>query len=226
MVKIISDKKKIIGVLSVLMLFIFVGIIFAEDTTTNDNGNNNQNQEQKKEEILQSQKERAIAEIDRRVTSLNQVIEKINGMKRITQDQKSILAAQVQAEIDSLTQLKDKINADTDKATLLADKKSIVQKYRIYALFQPKIRIMAQADQILELADLMDARTDNADAKTKIADAKIQAQKAIDTVTVLTPEGYPGNKPTLLSAVGMLQAARQDLNVARVAMKQNPTPTN
>jgi hypothetical protein len=85
---------------------------------------------------------------------------------------------------------------------------------------------MAQADQILELADLMDMRTDNADAKAKIADAKIQAQKAIDTVTVLTPEGYPGNRSILLFAVKMLQTARQDLNVARVTMKQTPSQTN
>ncbi len=112
-----------------------------------------------------------------------------------------------------------KIQNDTDAQTLTTDKQSIVKSYRVYALFMPKIRIIAHADRILEVANEMKAKTTSTDALSKIADAQTQAQNAINAVSPLTPDGYPGNKTTLDSARGMLRTALADLKTARQSMK-------
>jgi len=159
-------------------------------------------------------RERAYQEIDRRKEALNQLIERINKVKRITEEQKNSLISQVQAEITSLTNLRAKIAADTDITTLTADKKSIVDSYRIFVVFMPKITIIAHADAIIETAELMKTKNPSPDALTKITDAITQAQGAITKVINLDPSGYPGNKSELQSARSMLQVARQDLKNA------------
>lgn len=178
--------------------------------------------------LMEKQKAKAISEIDRRITSLNKAIEKINAAKKITAEQKSALVTQVQTEITSLTQLKDKINADTDKATLLADRKAIVQQYRIFALFEPEIAIISYADKILNIADLLDSKTTDAAIKAKIADTRAKAQKAITDVSALKPEEYPGNKTVLQTSKQLLVDARKELIEARAMMKPaaSDNPTN
>src|SRR5260221_6677463 len=83
-------------------------------------------------------KTRAENEIDRRVAGLTKLIDRINGIQRLSADQKTTLVSQLQAEISALNSLKAKIASDTDIATLRTDVQSIVKSYRIYALFIPK----------------------------------------------------------------------------------------
>lgn len=190
----------------------------------------------KKENRTGLTKTNADREIDRRVTNLNKLIERINAMKRISADQKTALVTEVQSAITNLNTLKTKIAADTDAATLKADKQAIVTAYRVFLLLIPKIEIIAHADATLQTAAQMSA--DNAtiqakiqslqtagkdvtslqtlltDRQAKIADAQTQAQKAIDTVSSLTPAGYPGNRTTLMAARDLLKTARQDLQTA------------
>ena len=159
-------------------------------------------------------RERAYQEIDRRIEALNQLIERINKIKRISEEQKTSLVAQVQAEITSLTNLRTKIAADTDLATLTADKKSIVDSYRVFVIFMPKITIIAHADAIIETAELMKTKNPSTETLVKITEAINQANSAISKVINLDPSGYPGNKSELQSARSMLQVARQDLKSA------------
>jgi hypothetical protein len=205
--------------------------------------------EEVKTKLINRAQTNADREIDRRVNSLEKLISHINGMKKISADQKATLVSQVQAEIDSLKALKTKIDSDTDVATLKADKKSIVDAYRVFVVFMPKVQIMANGDKIIELADQMttgleakvqlkineasasgkDVTTANAkmaDGQAKLADAKTQAQNAINMVASLDPAGYPGNKATLQQARNLLQTARKDLvtamqdfKAARVSIK-------
>src|SRR5258708_3571747 len=98
-------------------------------------------------------KSRVDQEIDRRISSLGKLIERINALKRISSDQKLSLTNQVQAEVTSLTTLKAKIDQDTDVTILRTDVKSIVASYRVYALFMPKIEVLAAADRLSETAD-------------------------------------------------------------------------
>lgn len=173
-------------------------------------------------------------EIERRVTALNEVTVKINGMKRVTNDQKTSLLVQVQTAISDLNTLKAKIDANSDPATLKSDKQSIVNSYRVFLLLIPKVNLMAHADLALQLSSQMttndtlletkiqaakDAGKDvtavqalMSDRKAKIADAQTQANTALTSVSSLTPDGYPGNKPTLLAGRDILKVARKDLS--------------
>lgn len=186
---------------------------------------------------IEKLKERATKEIDRRIESLNKLITRISEFKKLSAAQKTALTAQVQAEITKLTALKTKIAADTDLATLKTDIQSIVTAYRVYALFMPKIQILGAADRVQTTADTMSSQAATlevkineqqtagqnvtelqtllTDMKAKIADAKTQAQGAIDTVTPLTPEGFPSNKTQLQSARQMVVTGIKDLNTAR-----------
>lgn len=197
--------------------------------------------EEKIEEKMTANKEklqeRAEKEINRRIESLNKLITKINDFKKLSETQKSSLTTQIQAEITSLQALLVKIQEDTDIDTLKEDIKSIVSSYRIYALFIPKIQIITAADRLLYISDkmssqaaLLETKIDQsatsgnnvselnillADMNTKIVDAKNHAQSAIDAVTPLTPEGFPGNKSILQSARQMVVSSLHDLNTAR-----------
>lgn len=175
--------------------------------------------QQRQQQVITLRKTNADREIDRRIASLNNLITRLNNVKRLSADQKSTLSSQVNTEITNLQTLKSKIDADTDPATLLTDKKSIVNSYRVFLLFEPKIRIITQADEIIDLANVMLGKTTNSDATSKINDAITQANNAINSVSPLTPDGYPGNKSSFDSARGMLKTARTDLRTARPLMK-------
>lgn len=181
-------------------------------------------------------KSRADEEITRRITALNNLITRISTVKHLTDAQKNTFTSEIQTEITTLTTLKSKIDADTDVITLRADVQSIVKEYRVFAVFMPQLQIIAAADKMLNITDILttvatalQTRITNAknaqdvttlqttltDMQAKIADSKTQANNAITAVSGLTPTGYPGNASTLQSARKMLQAARLDLVAAR-----------
>ena len=184
---------------------------------------------------VENLKERAEREIERRITSLNRLIDKINALKKISDSQKETFVKQIQDEITSLTNLKTKINADTDLTILKTDVQSIVKSYRVYLLFVPKINVLVAADSLDTIADKLDIlaaklevrintagdvdatklKTTLEDMKLKIADMRVQAQKARDAVIVLTPEEYPGNKTILQQGRQFIVAGKKDLQTAR-----------
>ncbi len=180
--------------------------------------------------------QRADKEITRRITSLTNLVNRINSIPRLTPTQKANFASQIQNEITSLTTLKAKIDADTDLQTLRTDVQSIVQSYRVYALYMPQIEIVMAADRMLDLNSVFGTleaklqtritqaqtagnnvsalQTTYTDLVAKLNDATTQTQNAINAVIALTPQGYPGNKTTLMSARTMLKTARQDIEAA------------
>lgn len=164
-------------------------------------------------------KTNAIKEIDRRLESLNKLIGKLNGIKRISTTQRETFIAQVQIEATKLQELKTKIEAETDATILQEQKKSIADSYRIYALFIPKIEILAHADKIIEIADLMVSKTNDATLIAKIETSKAKAISAMDLVTPLLPEDYPDFKTTLQTARDMLKDARTNLNTVFPSLK-------
>lgn len=182
-------------------------------------------------------KQRADSEIERRLTILNNLLTRINNSKNLSSSSKSTLAADVQNEINNLTALKSKIDADTDITNLKTDIQSIVNDYRVYLLMAPQVGLVVYADNEITAANNfsnavpiiqnlistaqskgVDVTSMNAslqDLQSKVADAKTQAQNAESSVLSLTPSGYPGNKPTLQSALAMLKTGRSDLQAAR-----------
>jgi hypothetical protein len=193
--------------------------------------------ETRQDQTMNKLKTRADAEISRRVTALTALIGRINNFKRISADQKTKFATEIQTEISTLTQLKAKIHADTDITTLRTDVQSIVTSFRVYAVYIPSTRIVANADVVLDIAGQMQQATQKlqdainsvqsagrnissttalmTDRNAKITDAITQANNAISTVSALTPAGYPGNQTQLKSARDMLAVARKDLRTAQ-----------
>lgn len=206
-------------------------------STTNTKQQTAAEQTRLSDEKIASLKERAEKEINRRLTSLKNVSTKINSIKKLSEENKKSLDQAINNEIENLEALKLKIESTTDLDTLRQDVKSIKDSYRIYALFIPKIHILAGSDQlaiatdkITEIAtkleqkiqileqnnsDVSGLKTYLADLKTKNADAIKQYQTIQSSVLTLTPEGYPGNKTTLQEARKMLQLGKQDIQKAR-----------
>ncbi len=178
-------------------------------------------------------------EIDRRVKNLTALGTRISEAKKISPDAKTSLRGTIQTEITNLETLKAKINADTDLATLKADVQTITKSYRIYALIMPQIAILAHADRVLTLGDMMTAlaaklQTRIADAKSagtdvtfaqtkledlnaKIADAKAQAQASMALVASLMPDN--GDRTKMQSNIKALQDARTKLKVGQTALE-------
>ena len=182
---------------------------------------------------IENLKSRAAHEIDRRIAALNLVLTRIKTFKHLTAENKTALETSVKTEISNLKALGTKIAADTDIATLKADVKSIADSYRVFAVFIPKIHLLAASDRMLNIADELSSLADKlqikiqsaktsgknvanleellTDMKNKIADAKSLASQIQSTVTPLAPDGYPGNRSTLLSGRSMLRTGHTDL---------------
>ncbi|SRR5258708_2760585 len=242
-------KKALILTLTSVLILGAPGTLFAQSTTPTT-------KEALRTEVSQDRinlvKTKADAEIERRIASINELIVKIQGLKRLTDSDKTNLVNMGQAMVSNLNSLKTKIDSDTDILTLRADQKSIFDQYRIYMLFMPQLRIYVAADHIDDTADLMtqvsiklqtringNTSLQNTlnDANAKIADAKSQAQNAINAIKGLAPDaGNDGimstNKQALLNAKSMLmtavmslQGARHDFaNIISSLKEVSPTP--
>lgn len=91
---------------------------------------------------------RAGTMIDGRIASLNALILRIQNDTRMSPAEKAGLIADTQTAITSLSNLKAKINADTDAQTLSANMKQIVSGYYIYAIFEPKTRLLVTINNL------------------------------------------------------------------------------
>lgn len=193
-------------------------------------------------EVTDNLRKRADLEITRRVTSLTELITRINGLKKLSQTNKTGLINNVQEEITNLNNLKTKIDADTDLTTLRTDVKSIVQSYRVYAFYIPQIRILAAADVMSTTADNLTVLSNKlqtlitssgatgatltslqnflSDMNLKIKEANDIYQSVETEVLALTPAGYPANKTTLVDARSKLKTGAANLKTARDDAKQ------
>ncbi len=191
---------------------------------------------------MEKAKERAGQEIDRRISTLNDLNARIQDMQKITSDFKKTLNLTIQAQISAFSALKAKIVANTDEATLKSDVQSITQSYRVYALVFQQVRISAAADRIVTLTTMMttlgsklQARitaAQNAGAQvgsltttltnmsTKLQDANAKAQQAVALSIALVPDLgdktiLASNNAALKTARTSIHAARKDLDAAR-----------
>lgn len=183
----------------------------------------------------QTLKDKALQEINRRIASLNDLVLRIQAMKKLSDTNKVALNAEAQAEIQNLNSLSAKISADTTLAEITEDRKSIFIEYRIYLLFIPRIQILAAADRIIEFADsaselvvkfqsriVQDQQSGKdtteiqaalTDLMAKLTDARLQAKAAQDLVLPLKPD--MGNTATAAANKQALQSARAKLVIAR-----------
>lgn len=189
---------------------------------------------------------RSNQEIDRRVTALTRLSDRIKLMKRLTDDQKATIVSEIGTQIDALNLLKMKIAGESDLAALRADAQLIAKSYRIFALIIPQSHIMIAGDRTITIADAMTAvgaklqtaitaaqtagkditasQAVFADMAIKIADAKMKAQEAQSIAAPLVPdngdqEKFKANKEALKSAHSKIQEAHQLLVAARHDMR-------
>ena len=159
---------------------------------------------------LKTQGDKAIAT---RVTSLNAKITKINALKNLSDTQKSSFISQFQTRINTLNSLKIKLDADTDPVVAKADYQSIFTDNRIFAIFEPQMNIMMQADSLIARANVLLAKTTDTTKQAKLNDAIAQANAAINAVASLTPANYPATS-TFTTARGYLKLAQADIKAA------------
>ncbi len=191
-------------------------------------------------------KARGVKEIDSRITALNKLSAKIQGLINITPTNKTALLSGIQTQVNSLTALKNKINADTDVAILKTDVESITKSFRTFALEIPKANILAKIDShFVDLTmltsitaalstDIQTAKTSGKDVAVlltklsetdaKIADANLQSNAAIALVTPLIPDVGSStlllaNKQALLDSYAKYKIAIEDIRIAKKDIK-------
>lgn len=191
---------------------------------------------------IETGKNRATQEIDRRIEALNALNTRIGALVRVGADEKARFSNSIQAQITELATLKAKISADTDIETLKADVKSITDSYRIFKLVIPQGHVIATIDSIvteinmlaslgakletrikaLESSgtDVKSLMTLLTDMSVKITDAKVQADAAFKLTASLIPDNgdkakMKANDDALASARAKIKIARSDFEAAR-----------
>jgi hypothetical protein len=175
--------------------------------------------------------------IDQRISSLNDLSTRIQGLKNVSDTEKASFSATIQSEITTLTDLKATIGSDTSTTTAKTDVASITKAYRVYALILPQMRIVAASDRVGTIVGLMDTlgtklqtrlasstdaslQADLSDFNAKVSDANTQAQAASAEVAALKPDNgdktiMASNTAALKDARSKIQAATKDLQAAR-----------
>ncbi len=188
-------------------------------------------------------KDKALAksatEIKKREDDLNALLARINAMTKVSAGEKAAIATSIQNTISMLEALKAKIALDTDPATIKADMQSIANSTRVYLLVAPQARILAAADRVGTVADMITAMNAKlqtrittlsatgadmsaitaaqSDITTKLADAKTQAAAAVSAVAGLVPDA--GDQAKLQANQAALKTARAALVVAEKDLK-------
>jgi hypothetical protein len=171
-------------------------------------------------------------EITRRLTKLQALTSKINGITRLSASDKTALSNEVTTTISGLTTLKAQLDGETTLEGAKTDAANIYSEYRVYALVVPKIHLIRAADsqQVTEaklsaLASKLQSRItvakeagkDTADLQSKLDDmnSKVTAAQAISTkvqslVIDLQPSDYNSNHSILSGYSVQLKTAHAD----------------
>jgi len=179
--------------------------------------------------------------INQRVSSLGELISRIQNMKNLSDAGKMSLIASLRSEITSLNTLEGNIASTTSTSTLKSEIESITNNNRVYALVEPQTQIMAAADRITTLVISLNAIYTKVNARlgsstnstvagslsdfsVKITDATAQANAATALVSNLKPDNgdktiAASNKTALKSAHSNIVIAQKDIQAARADIK-------
>ncbi len=192
------------------------------------------------EERMQYVQGRGDNMISQRIASLNQLLTRIQSMKKLSSSEQASLAASIQTEITTLTNLETQVNGDTSTTSLRTDVASITKSYRVYALIEPQAQISAASDRILNIVSMVgtvvtkiqtrissDAtlnsnatiQVDLSDITSKTADATTEANTAVTETSSLQPDNgdttvVASNTAALKDARTKVQTAQSDLQAA------------
>jgi hypothetical protein len=113
------------------------------------------NTAQRQQNDLNNLKKRADNLIATRIASLQKLLARISADNRLTSDEKNSLTSDVQNSINGLNQLKAKIDGDTTVQDVRSDSQQIFTNYRIYEVYEPKVRLLIAIDNLQALSTRM-----------------------------------------------------------------------
>jgi hypothetical protein len=186
---------------------------------------------------LENLKTKGAAEIDRRLTNLNEALAKLDASTTLKPADKSALDKTIAAELTGLKALKAKLAADSDLTTARTDVQSIFTDYRVYYLMLPKTRMISAADKfdvvetkLTKLEADLQAKVTAAkaagqdvtamqklldDMLAKDTDATTKTQGVVTPLLALQPADFNSNHTVLLQYRTTMAAALTDLQASR-----------
>ena len=194
---------------------------------------------QKTEQKIAKIRTAADKELDKRIEDLNKLISRLQEFKNLSENDRIAVISPVNELITNLRNLRTEIDETNSTTTIKNARDSITKNYRVYALFMPKMQIIAAADRTITMVSMMaivGTKLENrlnaqatsstvtsanltalqarlADFKLKIADAKVQADSAINIVAILSPD--QGDKTIMASNLAALKEARSKIKLAQ-----------
>lgn len=206
----------------------------------------------KEDARLTNVKARADKMIGTRIADLQTLLSHVTTDSKLPANDASAFANDINTTISSLQALKAKIDADTDYTTALADTKTIVTSYRIYLIYEPKLRLMIAVDNLTSLNQklaslsgnlamlinnlksqgrdvttaqnaLSDLNAKLTDANNKLSDANIMLKNI--TISQAGQQPFVTVKQDLAAVRQDYAAIRHDLAQIRSSLKVNPSLT-
>lgn len=169
---------------------------------------------------------RADQMISIRLSSLQKLLTRVSGDKKLSSDDKTNLTNDINTTITNLQTLKSKIDTDTDVTTAITDTKSIVTEFRIYLIYEPKMRLMVTIDNQTTLNQNLS--TLSGQIRTLLTTMSGQgkdvtaAQKALDDMNTKIAEVTTKltNASSLLKSITTSQTGQQQFVTVRQDLAQ------
>jgi hypothetical protein len=185
--------------------------------------------------------QRGASEIDRRLTSLDQMSARIDDAAVMTPAHRDALKSTLDADRTALNSLKTKLSAETDESAARTEVQSIFSQFRVYAVLVPKVHLVRSADAVSAAAtqlqdaaaglDTVTARLkaagkDTTAAEASIAEVRRRSQTALDevkgaadTALSLQAQGYPANTSQRDAAQQSIEKASADARAGLEALR-------
>ena len=186
-------------------------------------------------------KTKTLKEIDTRVTTLTSLNAKVQAMTNVTAVNKAAVNTEVQSQLNALTTLRAKVVADTDLATLKADRVALTKSFKVFGFSVPTTnlagRVEAHFSMLAGLAttsaalvtdiqtaqnagkDVTAVRSTLTNLNAKLADANVQSNAAVAIVTPMINGSAPVNQTALMDAYAKYKIALQDIKTVKSEAK-------
>jgi hypothetical protein len=200
--------------------------------------------------------DKLLSELQARVKTLAKLTTSVSNDKALSPQDKMTLSGLLSNETSGIDQLLATVQAATPQSTTVAqlrdDAKEMVDNYRVYLVMSRQVRLTEAADTqtttetkierkeskiqaaIIKAGNPPDAVRAYGDLVHQVANAtQATGQAHIPAVLAVTPQGYPGDEPTLTSARTALAQAHTDLKAAhgdlvtiKNVLKQHDSPNS
>lgn len=181
--------KNLFIIFAISFIFLFPQNVLAQKSTATDarNATKAAVSSAKEDLKIKSTKDKAIRLIENRVATLNKLLSRVSDDKNLQDTDKIGIIGDIQNAIKGLNDLKAKIDADSSAADVKADAQKILTDYKIYTVFEPKIRILVSINNLIGFSK-------------KVADLTPRIQNLIDILKAQEQD------------VASLQASLDDIN--------------